>query len=108
MIGLVPVLAPVLLFAFLAGAFASFVNIPTVTVLQKIVPEDMLGRVFSLLGTFTDTAGIFSIAAIGFLAELFPVQDLIIWLSLALLAVTISAIFVPIQLEPGESEECEV
>ncbi|HOP09486.1 MAG TPA: MFS transporter [Candidatus Methanofastidiosa archaeon] len=104
MIGLVPVLAPVLVFAFIAGVFTSFVNIPTITVLQKVVPEDMLGRVFSLLGTLTDTAGIISMAAIGVLAEVFPVQDLIIWLSLALLVVTIAAFLVPIQLESDDGD----
>jgi len=106
-IGLVPWLPIVLIFAFTAGFFVSFVNIPTVTVLQKIAPEDMLGRVFSLLGTLTDTAGIISIAAIGLLAEMFLVQDLIIDLSVIWIAITIVAFLVPVELQPDEEGPCE-
>jgi len=107
MIGLIPLLAPVLFFAFLAGAFISFVNIPTVTVLQKVVPEDMLGRVFALLGTMTESAGVISMVAIGFLADIFPVQSLIVGLSLALLMVTIVGFMVPVELETDDVIPCE-
>jgi len=106
-IGLYPNVIIVMVFAFIAGFFISFVNIPSVTLLQKITPEDMLGRVFSVLGTLTETAAILSMAAIGILADLFSVQTLLVSMALILMVVSALAYLVPVDLEDEKSDSCD-
>lgn len=106
-IGVAPNIIMVLIFAFISGFFISFINIPCITVLQKVAPSDMLGRVFSVLGTLTETACVMSMAVIGLLAEIIEVQTLIIGISIILLVVSAAAYIYPIDLEVDSEEICE-
>ncbi|MHC1609034.1 MAG: MFS transporter [Candidatus Methanofastidiosia archaeon] len=89
---------------FMAGFSMSFVNIPGVTVFQKIVPEDMRGRVFSVLGTLTDVAALISMAIMGVLANVFSVQALLIASSIGMLTVAIVSAFTRINFEDDLEE----
>lgn len=85
-----------------AGVAIQFIDIPAVTILQKATPEKMMGRVFSVFGTLVETAGLISMGLIGILADLMAATDLLVVLSIFLLAVGIGGYLVKVDLECGE------
>lgn len=89
----------VLACVFIAGAGLSFVNIPSVTLIQRITPPEMMGRVFSILGTLTDTASLISMGAMGILAKVVPVETLLMWSAGFMIVLTLCAAFVRVDLD---------
>ena len=102
-IGVWAVLANVLFWVFVAGAALSFVNVPAITIVQRITPQHLMGRVFGLLGTLLDTASLISMGVVGLLADLYSVQSLIIASAVCILVITGAAALVHVSLEV---EEC--
>ena len=93
----------VLVCVFVAGAGLSFVNVPAITLIQRITPSHMMGRVFSILGTLTDTASLISMGAIGILAKVISVETLLMWSAGLMILLTLCASLVRVNLdEKGE------
>jgi len=71
-------LPAVLGFAFLAGVCLPWVNIPIMTMVQRMVPQELLGRVFSLIGSLFGAAIPLGMLYGGFAAYAFPIRDLLL------------------------------
>ena len=61
----------------------------------------MMGRVFSILGTLTDTASLISMGAMGILAKVVPVETLLMWSAGFMIVLTLCAAFVRVDLDDG-------
>jgi MFS family permease len=59
---------------FIIGVSVSFIQVPTYTRLQMLLPEDMTGRIFSNLSAMIDTCSLISIGVESYLAEVIGVR----------------------------------
>ena len=64
-------------FAFIAGFTVCVINLVLATVMQLIIPQDMRGRLFGLLGTVSGALVPLAMITSGALAEFLPLRPLI-------------------------------
>lgn len=67
----------ILALSFISGASNAMVNVPIVTLIQRIVPHELMGRVFALLGTLFGGAMPLGMLFGGFAAHAVPIRDLL-------------------------------
>lgn len=77
-VGFFPQVFAIYILIFLIGFCVSFLNVPTSTPLQKLVPDEMRGRVFGSFGALVQATSIVSMGFVGFLAEYVEVTWVII------------------------------
>ncbi|MHC1604887.1 MAG: MFS transporter [Candidatus Methanofastidiosia archaeon] len=97
-----PVLWNSVFWVFVVGIFNPFINIPIVTVIQKIVPSNMLGRVFSVFGALIEACGLVSMGIIGYLADVIDIQTLLLAMGIGTVAITIAGALTKIELEEDQ------
>ena len=88
-------LPAVLGFSFLAGVCLPWVNIPIMTMVQMMVPQELRGRVFSLLGSLFGAAMPLGMLYGGFAAHIFPIRGLLLAVSGANALLAVSMICIP-------------
>ncbi len=72
----------------LIGIFSSFINIPVGVVFQKVIPDEVFGRVVALLGSISSAAVPLGYFIGGVLAEVVPMYLLILVTVAVLLVLT--------------------
>ena len=75
--GLVEYFPLMVLLQFAGGFFMAIVNVFVYTTIQLAVPQDMRGKVFSLVGTVCSSLMPFAMALGGVLGEFFPLRSII-------------------------------
>ena len=93
--GVVTHLWQAMLFGLVAEAAIAGVVIIWFTILQRLVPSELLGRVSSLDWMITIAGVPLSFAAVGPLAEAFGASTTMIWAGVLGGTVTIAAMFIP-------------
>ena len=78
LVGLFPYTPFVMVAMVIAGIGMSLTNVTISTILQKVVPKDVMGRVFSLLGTVFGAAMPLGMLIGGVVAARFPILPVII------------------------------
>ena len=68
------------------GIAVTFITVPANTLLQKLVPDALRGRVFGVQGTLIEGAAVVSIAIETLLAGVLGVVPVLVWSSIALMA----------------------
>jgi len=76
---------------FLFGTINAVVNVPLNTLLQRLIPDNLRGRIFGLIGTMTQALTPISMALIGFLIDQVPVHYLFIGAGVGSLLLTLIA-----------------
>ncbi len=98
-LGLFPVLTIVYPAVIFAGGCAMIVNVPANAVLQKIVRDEYRGRVFGVMGAVMQAFTLLSFILFGVVLSMFDVISTVLFLGLALLAVSISALILVNKIE---------
>ncbi len=80
---------------FIIGAGLTFANAPVLAIMQKVVANDMQGRIFSLLGAIGAAATPLGLIIAGPLADSFGISILYFIAGIATLLLCISAAFIP-------------
>lgn len=80
-VGLISFFPAVIGLMFLIGLLMSLVNVPLFTMMQKLVPHEFRGRVFSLIGTLFGGAMPVGLLLGGVAAHAFPIREVIVWSS---------------------------
>ncbi len=97
--GFAPNLLSFLVIAFLMGSALAFVNVLFQVIIQRIVPDEKRGRVFSVMLTFETMFQPISLSTIGFLSSTF--SNVIIFVTLGSVVTISSTLF---YLVPGVKE----
>lgn len=74
LMALFPLVPVSFLSMFVIGLAVSFIQVPTYTKLQILLPEDITGRIFSNLSALIDTCSLISIGVLSFGAEIIGVR----------------------------------
>jgi DHA3 family macrolide efflux protein-like MFS transporter len=80
---------------FIIGAGLTFANAPVIAIMQKVVSNDMQGRVFSLLGAISTAATPLGLAIAGPLADSLGINSLYFIAGIATLVLSITTLFIP-------------
>lgn len=77
--------AAAILSMFILGVFGSFVNAPATTILHKMTPEGLRGRIYGVINTLISGVSFLPILIVGGLADLAGVANVVLLFGISLL-----------------------
>ncbi|MCX7695969.1 MAG: MFS transporter [Caloramator sp.] len=83
-----------IIFALILGVFSSIMNIPFGVFIQRKIPNELLGRVSAMLNTLSMAAMPLGMLFGGALADLLPMNLLLLFTSIVLSGLTVSLFFI--------------